>query len=79
MKKIDFKKEWKKMLFGIHENKQKGTFPENIIKARELLLYAQVDLAKAEEAYKNKDKKYFDFHLQLYSISMNHYSKMISN
>lgn len=79
MKTIDFNKEWEKMLFETHENKSHSNFTENIIKARELLLYAQVDLAKSEEAFRNKNKKRTDFHFDLYSVAMKHYFKMLSN
>ena len=46
MKKKWLKGEWRKLYHEIHHNKPKceGPFPDEIIKAREWLIYAQVEL-----------------------------------
>jgi len=77
MTKIDFKKEWKRLLIEINKRKLTSSFSISEIKKREFLLYAQVALAKAEEEFKNKNQKLYDFYFALYSISMNHYSKKV--
>lgn len=79
MKQVNFKKEWEGIYFEIHQNKPHEHFPKYIVRARELLLYAQCFLAKAEFFYTNNDFKKFKFHFELYSISRKHYFKMLSN
>lgn len=77
MKQVNFKKEWEGIYFEIHQNKPQH-YTKNVIRVRELLLYAQCFLAEAELFYTNKDFKKFKFNFELYSISMKHYFKMLS-
>lgn len=78
MKKIDFKKEKRKLKIEMGKSNQEKITPDKLLKPADILFFAECFLEKAEQAYKHKDKKYFDFHSQLYLVSMNHYSKMIS-
>lgn len=57
MKKINYKKEWKILKEEIFSNRPKieGPYPEEIIKAREYLLLAQVNLSNAEFANLNSN------------------------
>lgn len=78
MKKINFKKEKRKLKIEMKQSKQRETIPHKLLNPIDILFLAECFLEKAEQAYKHKDKKYFDFHSQLYSVSMNHYLKMTS-
>lgn len=69
MKKQWLKREWDKLKYEIHNNKPKcdGPYPDEIIKTREWLLYAQVELGNIEADQNAK------FHKELYNIIMKHY------
>ena len=77
MKPVSFKKEWKKIYFEVYRNRPSNTYTKANIKAREFLLYAQVSLAKAEEAYENGIQKDFDFYFTLYLAIWKYYSLSI--
>ncbi len=61
------------------QNKQRETLPHKLLAPIDILFLAQCFLEKSKQAYENKDEKYFNFHYQLYSVSINHYSKMTSH
>ena len=69
MKKQEIKNEWKKLILENTQNKPniKGIYPSNIIRNRELLSYAQVELGKIEAG---EDIK---FHTEIYRTIMKHY------
>lgn len=69
MKKEWLEKEWRKLYYEIHHNKPKceGPYPDEIIKAREWLIYAQVELGYIEL---NQNS---GFHQELYNRIMKHY------
>jgi hypothetical protein len=72
IKKINPNREWEIIKFEIHYNKPKisGPYPENIVRRRELLLFAQNFLADYQVA---KSRKYKNFFGELYRITMKTY------
>lgn len=77
---IQFDNEWKKLQYEIIYNKPQidGPYPQEIVDKRELLLYAQVELEKAQTAYNSNKCNLFELHSILYYIIMNRYYKWIS-
>lgn len=71
MKKQAIRNEWRKLISEITQNKPniKGVYPSSIIRNRELLLFAQVELAKIETG------KNIKFHTEAYQTIMKHYFK----
>ena len=69
MKKQEIQKEWKKLISESTQNKPniEGVYPPNIVRNRELLLLAQLELGKIEVG------KNIKFHTEIYKIIMNHY------
>ncbi len=74
---IQFNKEWEKLQYEIIYNKPQidGPYPQNIVENRELLLYAQVELGKAQTGYNLNNEKFYKLHFLLYSLFMNCYYK----
>lgn len=79
MKRINFIKEWKYIYSEIHKGRPKEDFSINIIRAREILLCAQVFLFKADKSFNEKDYRELNFYTELYFVSMKHYFKLILN
>jgi hypothetical protein len=79
MSKINFKKEWREIYFKLNHNKPNKNSPRDYIRLREFLLYAEVNLAKAEVSYYNKDQINFNFYFELYLVTMKNFSFMISH
>jgi len=77
---IQFNEEWKKLQYEIIYNKPQidSPYPQEVVDKRELLLYAQVELEKAQTSYDNKNNNLCKFHSKLYSLIMKHYYKWIS-
>ena len=73
MKKEWLKGEWRKLYYEIHNNKPKceGLYPDEIVKIREWLLYAQVELGYVE-ANQNAE-----FHQELYNRIMKYYFDLL--
>jgi len=73
----DFERDWKKLQYEIIYNKPQidGPYPQNIVENRELLLYAQIELGKAQTAYNLNNEKLYKLHFLLYSLFMNYYYK----
>ena len=71
-KKIVPDREWEIIRFETQYNKPKisGPYPENIVRRRELLLFAQNFLADYQTA---KTGKYKDFFRELYRLTMKTY------
>ena len=68
MTKQQIQKEWKKLTLEINDKPNiNGYYPSDVIRMRELLLFAQVELARIEDA---EDK---DFHVGLYQTTMRRY------
>lgn len=75
MNKKQIKQEYKKLQFEIFENKPKTdkSYPPDIVKRREFLLFAQVHLANILDAKARKDKWDENFETALYKIVINIY------
>lgn len=79
MKKINYKKEWESLKKEIFINRPKieGPYPKEVVKAREYLLLAQVNLSNAEFAHLNSnyilEKIEYDRYQHVFRI----YKKMI--
>lgn len=73
MKKEWLKSKWHKLCYEIRNNKPKckGIYPDEIIRAREWLIYAQIELGLIE-ANQNAG-----FHQEIYSCIMEHYSNLL--
>lgn len=69
MTQKQLQKEWRKISFETVENKPNfnGRYPSNIVRIRELLLLAQIELAKIETEKDNT------FHIKIYQNIMNYY------
>lgn len=69
MKKQEIQKEWKKLISESTQNKPniEGVYPLSIVRNRELLLLAQLELVKIEAG------KNIKFHTEIYKIIMKHY------
>ena len=69
MKKQEIQKEWNKLILESTQNKPniEGIYPPSIVRNRELLLLAQLELGKIEAG------KNIKFHTEIYKIIMNHY------
>lgn len=74
---IQFNEEWNKLQYEIIFNKPQidGPYPQVIVEKRELLLYAQVELGKAQSAYNLNNEKLYKLHFLLYSLFMYCYYK----
>ncbi|MFA5772578.1 MAG: hypothetical protein WC974_07600 [Thermoplasmata archaeon] len=75
MNKKQISQEWKKLKFEIFENKPKidGPYPPDIVKRRELLLFAQVHLTNISDAKNKKDGRIEGFETKLYNTVMSAY------
>lgn len=69
MKKQEIQKEWDKLISESTQNKPniEGVYPLSIVRNRELLLVAQVELGKIESGESVK------FHTEIYQSIMKHY------
>jgi len=67
--------EWKRLNFELLENKPSsdGPYPVEVVKRRELLLFAQVHLSNIMDAKKNNDRKAEYFETEMYRIIMSTY------
>jgi hypothetical protein len=72
IKTINPSQEWGIIKFETHYNKPQidGPYPEDIVKKRELLLFAQCFLADYQSS---KSKKYRNFFGELYRVTMDTY------
>ena len=72
IRKIDSNRGWETIKFETHYNKPLigGPYPDNIVRRRELLLFAQCFLADSQVA---KSKKYKNFFIELYQLTMKTY------
>lgn len=70
-------REWKRLNFEIFKNKPKTDkpYPINIVRRRELLLFAQVNLSKISYAQTKKDKLSERFETDLYKVIIKNYYK----
>lgn len=75
MNKKQIEQEWKKLEIELFENKPKidGPYPTDIVKRRELLLYAQVHLANILDAKSRKDRWDEWFETEMYNRVMKIY------
>lgn len=75
MTKKQIEKEWKKLSFEIFENRPKTDkpYPSNVVKRRELLLYAQVHLSEISWAKRSKDLKTERLLTEAYNCVMEKY------
>jgi len=74
MRTEQIEEEFKKIRYELISNKPDFVpYPPNIVKRRELLLYAQVTLSNILGAKLKKDKKSEDFQESLYKIIVSSY------
>ena len=75
MTKKQMVEEWKKIKFEIYENRPKTDepYPSDIVKRRQLLLYAQVHLAEISWAKKCRDLETERLQTDLYNLVMQNY------
>lgn len=69
-------KEWRRLNFEIFENKPKlidKPYPPDVVKKRELLLFAQVHLSNISDAKLKKDKCYERFETEMHNKVMEIY------
>ncbi len=68
-------KEWQKLNYEIYENRPKTDkpYPRDMVKRRELLIYAQVHLAEISWAKKCKDWETERLHTEAYNLVMQKY------
>jgi hypothetical protein len=68
-------KEWKRLNFELFGNRLKTDkpYPPEIVKRRELLLYAQVHLAEISWAKKCRDLEALRLHSKAYELVMSKY------
>lgn len=71
-KQVDI--EFKRITKEVHDKpKCKTPYPKNIVRIRELLLFAEVELSNILGAKKDKDKKLEAFHIDLYKTIIKQY------
>jgi hypothetical protein len=72
MNKKQIEQEWKKLNFELLENKPKidGPYPSDIVRRRELLLFAQVHLSNIIDAKDKNDRRVEDFETEMYDRIM---------
>jgi len=75
MNKKQIGQEWKKLKFELFENRPKidGPYPQNIVKRREFLLFAQVHLNNILDAKLKKDIWNERFETEMYNKTMEIY------
>lgn len=75
MNKKEIEEEFKKLNFELFQNKPKikAPYPPDIVKRRELLLFAQVHLSNILDAKLKKDKWIERFETEMYHKIMNFY------
>jgi len=75
MNKKQIGQEWKKLKFELFENRPKidGPYPQNIVKQREFLLFAQVHLNNILDAKLKKDIWNERFETEMYNKVMEIY------
>jgi hypothetical protein len=75
MNKNKIEQEWRKLNFEVLKNKPKidGPYPSNIVRKRELLLFAQGHLSNIIGAKIKKNKKLEEFNTKLYDITISRY------
>lgn len=68
-------REWRRLDFELFENKPKidKPYPPDVIKRRELLLYAQVHLSEISWAKKCRDLETENLHTEAYYLVMSNY------
>ncbi len=69
------KREWKILDYELFENRPKTDkpYPPDVVKRRELLLYAQVHLSEIAWAQKCKDLETERLHTEAYNLVMSKY------
>ena len=75
MNKKQIEQEYKKLQFEIFENRPKidKPYPQDIVKRRQFLLFAQVHLANILDAKSKKDKWDEEFEIEMYKKVMKIY------
>ena len=74
MKKRQIEEEYKKINYEMFNNRPAITpYPPNVVKRRELLLYAQVHLAEISWAKKCKESETEKLHTETYNLVMSKY------
>ena len=75
MTEKQIKQEWQRLNFEVFENKPKTDkpYPSDVVKRRELLLFAQVHLAEISWAIKCKDLETERLHTAAYNLVMSKY------
>ncbi len=73
--------EWERLNHELFENRPEVNepYPSDIIRRRELLLFAQVHLGNIMEAQNRNDKEKEDFETEMYHITMSTYYNWDSN
>lgn len=80
MRKKQIKKEFKKINYELRVNKPNFTpYPPDVVKRREMLLFAQVHLSNVLEAKFRKDKWEEDFEEDMYKAVMSNYYGCVKN
>jgi hypothetical protein len=74
MNKKEIPREFKKINYEMRHNRPRFTpYPYNLVKQRELLLFAQVHLTNILDAKLKKDKWVEGFETEMYRAVMNNY------
>lgn len=75
MIKKQIEQEWQRLNFEVFENRPKTNepYPIDVVKRRELLLYAQVHLSEISWARKYKDTDAEKLHTEAYNLLMQMY------
>ncbi len=73
--KKQIEQEWQRLNFEIFENKPKTDkpYPSDVVKRRELLLFAQVHLAEISWAKRCKDRETEALHTEVYNLVLQNY------
>lgn len=81
MNKKQIEQEWEKLNFELLENKPKIDRPysSDIVRRRELLLFAQVHLNNIIDAKNKNDRRVEDFETEMYGRTMSTYYNWDSN
>jgi hypothetical protein len=73
MTKKQLKNEWKRLESEFDKKPKVSPFPPEIVKKRELLLFAQVELSEVQWAKKCKNLSDEMFHIAMYYLIMSTY------
>lgn len=75
MTKKQIEKEWDKIRHEVIYNKPQidSPYPPNVVRKRELLLFAQAFLSNVMKAKLKRDRKKEYFHTELYNTAITHY------